>query len=204
LGGGGGPLLASSIISLSSEANPAITGQAVTFVVSITADDPTLGTPTGTVTFMDGNMNLGTSTLDIGGNVGIAQTTFTISTLSVGDHSITAVYNGDANFDPVTSDPVDQTINQDTTTTTLSSSLTPSTKGTAVTFTAIVRPTTSEAGTPTGTIDFQDGGTVFQTVSLTPYAFSAAQATFTTSTLDVGDHPITAGTRISSPPLRMA
>ena len=64
----------------------------MTFTATVTAVAPGSGTPTGTVTFMDGATTLGTATLN--GRRG----TFTTSTLAVGAHSITAVYGGDGNF----------------------------------------------------------------------------------------------------------
>jgi Bacterial Ig-like domain (group 3)/WD40-like Beta Propeller Repeat len=72
---------------LSSSVNPSVLGQSATFTAAVgsAADSP----PTGTVTFSDGAMNLGTGTLASG------DATFTTSSLSVGSHSITAQYSGD-------------------------------------------------------------------------------------------------------------
>ena len=57
----------------------------------------TVGTPTGTVTFLDGATPLGTGTL----TAGVA--TLTTSTLAAGSHTITAAYGGDTNFAAATS-----------------------------------------------------------------------------------------------------
>lgn len=73
---------------------------------------------------------------------------------------------------------------------TLASSLNPSAHGQSVTFTATVTNTSSTAGTPTGTIVFSDGSTVLVTQQLTS-ANNTAVASFSTSTLAVGPHPIT-------------
>jgi hypothetical protein len=70
------------------------------------------------------------------------------------------------------------------TTTTLASSVNPSSVGQAVTFTATV---TSGSGTPTGTVNFMDGGATLGTATLV-----AGVATFTTSSLALGSHTITA------------
>jgi len=51
------------------------------------------GTPTGTVQFMDGTTILGTSTLD-----SRAVAPYSTTTLSLGNHSITALYSGDIQF----------------------------------------------------------------------------------------------------------
>ena len=74
--------------ALSSSANPASYGQAVTFTATVSG----AGNPTGTVTFQDGGTTLGTATLN---GSGVATYTTGAFTLSVGTHSITAVYGGD-------------------------------------------------------------------------------------------------------------
>ena len=56
------------------------------------AANPDAGTPTGTVTFMEGSTVLATATLSSG------QVQFTTSSLGPGTHSISAVYSGDTNF----------------------------------------------------------------------------------------------------------
>ena len=76
---------------MTSSANPSIFGQTVTFTATVTATAPASGTPTGTVTFKDGAATLGTGTL----SGGVA--TFAISSLAIGNHTITAVYGGDTN-----------------------------------------------------------------------------------------------------------
>ena len=83
-----------------SSANPSVFGQSVTFTATVTANAPGSGTPTGTVTFMDGSTTLGTGTLN-----GSGVATFSTSGLSVGSHSITAVYGGDTDFTTSTSSP---------------------------------------------------------------------------------------------------
>jgi hypothetical protein len=87
---------------LTSSDNPAMEGEQVTFTATVNA---TTGTPTGVVTFYDGTTLLGTGTLD--GN-GVA--TLTISSLTLGDHSITAFYNGDIKDGISTSPVLTQTI----------------------------------------------------------------------------------------------
>jgi hypothetical protein len=87
---------------LASSGNPVTAGTPVTFTVTVTA--PT-GTPTGVVAFYDGITFLGTATLDANGVA-----TFAISTLAVGDHSITAFYNGDVADGTSTSNVFTQTI----------------------------------------------------------------------------------------------
>jgi hypothetical protein len=90
--------------TLASSANPSTFGQSVTFTATVAPASPGAGTPTGTVTFYDGSNAIGTGAL----TGGVAS--FTISTLSVGTHSIKAVYGGDANFKTSTSDSLKQKV----------------------------------------------------------------------------------------------
>ena len=60
------------------------------------------------------------------------------ASLASGAHAITAVYAGDANYQLSTSHLVNQVVNRNATTTTLTSGLNPSTFGQTVTFTAKV------------------------------------------------------------------
>ncbi len=167
-----------SSIAVGSSNNPSIIGTAVTFTAAVTS--PVTGTLTGTVTFQDGATALGMGTLS-GGTA-----TFTTSGLTAGTHSITAVYSGDANFAGGTSPALMQTVNKVGDSTSVASSNNPSIFGSAVTFTATVKPATG-SGTPTGTVTFNDGATVLGAGTL-----SGATATFTTSGLTGGTHSITA------------
>ena len=156
--------------------NPSDVGQSVFFGVSVIATKLN-GIPTGTVTLMDGNTPIGTSTLD---KLGL--TSFNISTLTSGSHNITAVYGGDKNFLGSTSNIVVQKVDYDTKTS-LTSNNNPSTLGQSVMFTATV----TGAGGPTGTVVFRDGLAVLGSSSLT-----SGKATYTTSGLPAGSHSITA------------
>jgi hypothetical protein len=73
--------------SLHSSVNPSVLGQPVTFTATVSGGS----SPSGTVTFSDGGSQLGTVSL-----AGITAT-FTTSSLSLGNHAITARYNGNAN-----------------------------------------------------------------------------------------------------------
>jgi large repetitive protein len=157
-------------------------GQAVTFTVSVTANPPGAGTPTGTVTFLDGAVSLGTATL----SGGIAS--FTTSALLAGNHSIAAAYAGDVNFLASTSaTALSETISKDNSTTTLASSLTPSAFGQQV-ITATVIANPPGAGTPTGSVIFTVDGTPLPAVSLN----AAGQAALPGTALGAGTHSITA------------
>ena len=79
------------------------------------------------------------------------------------------------------------TITKANTTTVVASSPNPSAYAQSVTFTATVSAVAPGSGTPTGTVTFKDGSTVLGTGTL-----SGGVATFSTSTLAVGSHSITA------------
>src|SRR5262249_52318553 len=128
---------------------------------------------------LDGATTLGTGTLSAG------KATLLVSSLTVGSHTLTAVYSGDTNFAGNTSAAITQTVNKATTTTALVSSVNPSTTGQTVTFTATVSP--QSGGTPPGTVTFRDGATNLATI-----AMSGGKASFTTSSLTRGTHTISA------------
>jgi pimeloyl-ACP methyl ester carboxylesterase len=95
----------STITTLVSSPNPSSLGDTVTFTATIDAVFPGTGIPTGTVSFKDGLTEIGSGTLDAFG-----QAEFATSDLTVGDHDITAVYNGNEYFQGNTSSPVTQIV----------------------------------------------------------------------------------------------
>src|SRR5712692_7629980 len=164
-----------------SSANPSVFGQGVIFSAAVAPAAPGAGSPTGTVTFQDGATSLGTSGIING------QASFTTSSLAVGSHSVTTVYNGDGNFNGASSAPVTQAVNKAASSTSVASSANPAAFAQPVTFTATVAAVAPGAGTPAGAVDFLDGGTSLGTASLT-----GGQATFTSSSLSIASHSITA------------
>lgn len=171
-------------VALTSSVNPSTFGQSVTFTAAVTIVSGS-GTPTGTVDFFDGATKLDATAVAISGT-GVA--TFSTTALMVGVHSITATYNGDNNDSTSTSSPLQQTVNEGTATA-LTSSANPSALGSAVTFTASVTAPKGGGVALDGTVTFLDNGT-----ALGPAVALGAggTATFTTSTLANGVHPITA------------
>jgi hypothetical protein len=168
---------ASTTTSVSSSTNPSTFSQAVT--LSATIQTAFGGSATGTITFLDGATSLGTATI----SSNAAQ--LSLSGLSAGSHSITAKYNGDANFSGSTSTTLTQTVNQASTTTAVVSATNPSAFGQTVAFTASVQ--SSSSGTPTGNVTFFDGGTSLGSVSL-----SGTSAQLTLASLSLGSHSISA------------
>ena len=171
---------AASSTSVSSSHNPSVFGQSVTFTATVAAVSPGSGTPTGSVTLKGGATVLQTIALSSG------KATFTTSALTVGAHSITAVYNGNVDFSTSASAALAQTVDKAATSTTLTSSLNPLKLGQTLTFTTTVAAVSPGSGIPAGSVTLKDGATVLQTIAL-----SSGKATFTTSALTVGAHSIT-------------
>jgi hypothetical protein len=160
--------------------NPSQYNQTVQLTATVTS--PT-GTPTGSVNFLqNGTTSIGTVALNASGVATLA-----ISKSIVGLHALSAAYLGAANFGTSTSATVDLTVNQDSTTTTLASSLNPSNVGQAVMLTATV--TSQFGGSPGGTVTFVDGTT---TLGSSPVSTTTHQAQLSTSTLTAGTHNIVA------------
>jgi hypothetical protein len=90
--------------------NPSVVGQGVTFTGSVFAKAPGSGKPTGSVTFKDGGIVLGTGTLSSAG-----QATFSTASLVMGNHAITAIYGGNGNFTASTSGTFGQTVHANAT-----------------------------------------------------------------------------------------
>jgi hypothetical protein len=184
--GSGGKLTqtvtSTSTTTLTSVPNPSTVGQSVTFTATVTGTDSSVPpvTPTGTVVFADGATELGTASI-------VPPATFTTSSLTVGNHAITATYGGDSVFSG-SSGTVTQNVSQaGGTRTALASSKNPSELRNPVTFTATVTPI-GGSGTPTGTVTFKDRGHVLGTAPLN----RNGQAKFTTSSLPVGTQIILA------------
>jgi len=110
----------------------------------------------------------------------------TVHLTGAGSCTITASQAGNSNYNAATNVPQTFSIAKAATTTALTALPNPSNNGQSVTFTATVA---SSAGTPTGTVQFKDGGTNLgspQTLN------GSGVATFSTSALTPGLHTITA------------
>ncbi|MGA2699488.1 MAG: Ig-like domain repeat protein [Isosphaeraceae bacterium] len=171
--------------TVASSTNPSHFGQPVTFTATVKPAAGS-GVPTGSVNFyLDGSTMPLTAQL-----YGSGQAKISIETLSVGPHTITASYSGDSNFTAsATTAPLTQTVNQAATKTTVASSVNPSSFGQLVTFTATVSAASPGSGVPTGSVNFYLDGS---TTPLDTAPLTAGSASFTTSTLAVGSHTITA------------
>ncbi|MFO0678855.1 MAG: Ig-like domain-containing protein [Polyangiaceae bacterium] len=165
-------------VTVTSSGTPSAYGSSVTFEATVASGG---ATPTGTVTFTEGVILLGTTTLDGSGKGSIA-----VGTLSGGSHSITATYSGDAEHAGGSSGAFVQVVSRAPTASVITSSVNPSVSGQSVVFTATV--TSPVSGSITGTVTFSDGSTILGARALD----ASGVATFTTSQLSVGAHSIVA------------
>jgi large repetitive protein len=166
---------ANTVTTLSSSANNIPVGAPIIFTAMVTNSN---GSPvTGSLLFKDGANLLGSAPV-VGGAGSL-----TLSTLSAGNHSITAVYSGDMDDTPSTSAPISQTVQQAATQTTLSFASSTVLAGKPATFNVLVA---SSNGTPAGQASVRDGSTVLGTVTLS----ATGTASFSTSNLAHGTHLI--------------
>jgi hypothetical protein len=142
----------------------------------VTITEPIPPGVSGPVTFSDGTTVLGSAPVVNG------QATLTVPSLPIGTNQITATATNTSTNGPITSPPTQVTVAKATVVVTLASSANPSNPSQAVTFSATVH-----AGA-TGSITFLDGTTIVGVGTMN----AAGVATFTTSTLTIGSHPITA------------
>jgi hypothetical protein len=149
-------------------------GQTVKFTVSVSGSTPK---PGGRVSFRDNDWEFGTASL----NGGVAQ--LSTSSLAVGSHSISALYEGNSTYQRVTSNRVTVTVNSPSAVK-LEVSPTETTAGKVAILKATV---TGGTGQPTGTVKFYDGSNMLGSGALEDGA-----ANYSTSALTAGSHSITA------------
>ncbi|MET3940593.1 hypothetical protein ABIC22_003405 [Paenibacillus sp. PvP094] len=188
-------------VTIESTRNPASEGEPVAFMARVSRNyNDTYDMPTGTVTFKDGDIVLGTA--EVGTDVTKPDLAFySVRSLSAGDHQITAEYNGNSTFKGSTSAPLTQTITTEAasatehpTVTKVTSYLNPSKYGDAVTFYVRTETKPQISRDIAGSVILMDGDKELATLAMWPdgVANGVAKAYFTTSDLSVGDHPITA------------
>ena len=171
---------AASTTVVTSSVNPSVFGQTVTLTARVT---PLAAT--GTVQFtLDGAAVGGPVTLGATGRA-----TLVTNVLSVGSHTVSAVYSGNVNYLASSSPNLTQTVNKANSRTVVTTSGTPATAGTTVVFTATVTARAPGSGIPAGTVQFRiDGVNRGAAVSLNP----SGRAVFATSTLAAGRHTVSA------------
>jgi uncharacterized protein YjdB len=160
---------------LTAGTNPSVFGDSLTFTANVTP-----ASATGTLVFFDGSTPIsGNLTLSSGA------ASLTIPALGAGTHSITAQYSGDANVNPSTSAGWTQTVNKANTAITLvqAEDIDGLKLGAPGTFMATVTPANA-----TGSVVFFDGTTPISGA----IPLNNGTAVFTTSTLAIGTHMISA------------
>lgn len=176
---------ANTLLSITSdEPEPSSPGQTITVQWTLAINGSGTGvTPTGNVTVsVNSTPSVACTPVQAAFGAGSCQ----LAIADPGQYSITASYAGDANLNP-SSDNEPHTVSAAGSTTTLSSSLNPSTVGDNVTFTAHVAPA-SGGGTPTGTVKFFEGAIQIGQANLD----GSGDAQITKNDLAQGDHAITA------------
>ena len=174
---------APTTVTVDDASSQSVVGQTVVFTASIASPAP--GT-TGTVQFADDGDPIGSGVVSGG------QATFETSSLALGAHTITAVYEGDDNFVGGSStNTVTQTVGQAATPTEVTSAHDPGLVGQTIAYTATVAVATPGSGTPTGTASFSDGGNPIpgcQGLALSPappLVVTCPQAYDTTASQDI-------------------
>jgi hypothetical protein len=167
-----------SATTLTGTPGPSVFGQAAKFTATVSAAG---GTPSGTVTFKDGNTSIGTASLSGG------KATLNYCGLTAGTHTITAVYGGSTNYNGSTSASVSQVVSKADTSMSVTSSSGTIKAGKTVTFTATINVLSPGGGNPGGMITFMDGTRTIGTSTL-----SCGKATLNLSSLARGTHTIKA------------
>jgi hypothetical protein len=167
--------------SLTSSLNPAPYGSSATLKATVDSVAPSVVTPTGTVSFREGETVLAIVPLSAGG---VAK--YALKTVAPGSYEITATYNGGEGFE-ASGSTLKQTIVKASTELTLTSSKNPAPKGSSGTLKATVKALAPGGGTPNGTVTFREGETVLATIPLT-----SSSVTYPLKSLAVGTHNVTA------------
>ena len=185
------PTVAPTTTTVVSSVNPSVAGQPMTFTATVSP----CCLPTGSVTFSVGNLRLGCGgSLSQGKStcqaVGFEPISGPSTSLGVGAYSITATYNGDGNYASSSSAIVNQVVQPNKSTVSLTAWTYRGGTGASeaalreqVSFSAGVGPNVGLV--PTGNITFFDGATVLGTTS-------AVSAGLTTFDLALGTHSIKA------------
>jgi hypothetical protein len=173
-----------TVTTLTAAPNPNSYGTSAILTATVTCVASGCGTPTGTVTFTNGGVN-------IAGCVGTALSSgaaaCTLSGLNGGSYSVAAAFTPTVNYYSSTSSTVTQQVVAASTATVLTSSSSPnSASGTSVSFTATV--TAASGGPAVGNVAFKDGATTLATVAVN----GSGVATYATSTLAIGTHAMSA------------
>ena len=178
----------STTTAIVSNPNPSGFGQSVSFTATVTTGAGT-GNLSGAVAFYDGTTLLGPSVpLNTGSATGQAIAIFTISTLAVGTHTITAVYDNTNDPDHFTSSGILTQSVLEGTVTTLTASEKTANLGDTVLFTATVSAANGGGYPLDGSVTFTIGATILCTQNIN----ASGVATCSASALTQGVNQIAA------------
>jgi hypothetical protein len=90
---------ATTTTAVVSSVNSSILAQPVTFTVTVSPVTPAVATPAGNVTLKDGSCSEGSALAAAAALDGLGQASFTVSSLTAGNHPVTACYAGTASFE---------------------------------------------------------------------------------------------------------
>ena len=184
-------IASTTALTSSSTANTSTINEAVTLTATVTPSNGAVPL-TGNVAFTDGGGPVAGCTVSFTASTGKA--TCTTSTLSLGAHTLKAVYAGDASY-TTSNSSITQTVNQGSTTTTISTSNTSPAVNQQVTLTATVTPNPTGATKLSGSVTFTDtpqGGSAVAICSNIAVSPSTGIATCTDSWAAAATHTITA------------
>jgi hypothetical protein len=171
---------AATASTLESTLNPAAFGSAATLKMTVKAVAPGGGTPSGNVTFSEGETVLAVVPL----SAGVAR--YAIKPLAPGSHPITATYGGGETYEGSEAG-LTQTVVKAETALTLTSTKNPAPPGSTGSLKATVKTVSPGGGTAAGTVVFREGETVLANVPL-----ASGSATLPLKSLPVGSHEISA------------
>ncbi|HEY2017146.1 MAG TPA: Ig-like domain-containing protein, partial [Bryobacteraceae bacterium] len=173
-------------ISMATPLATPVFGAAVTVTASLQFAGQ--ATPTGTVAFSDGTTSLASVAVAADGRAALVFPSGTLGPLSVGTHSISAVYSGDANYQPATAAALSVTVGKAATAVALTSN--PLQSGQPLNLKAVVSIVSPGSATPSGAVDFANGASAIAGCSAIPVQNGTALCTTTFS--QSGDYAIKA------------
>jgi hypothetical protein len=175
-------------IALSTAPNPSVAGERPITLTATVSANPGPTTPTGEITVYVAGDPVEGGRLDYAGHYQVDM----YLDVGLGHNSITATYFGDTTYPVPASATLEHLVNQDVTSTTLSSSPNPSIEGQTVTFQSATSVTASGSLTPTGTVSFYEHGNMLigRILLGTSPLDANGRATLTTARLPAGTAPV--------------
>lgn len=169
--------------SISAVSGSGVYNTTATLTATLTSGSPVSGK---TISFKVNGTSVGTATTDVNGVATLSGVNIAGRNVGTYPNLVQATFAGDASY--LGSNATGTlTVNKAATTTNVTSSINPSGSGQSVTFTATV---SSAAGTPPGNLQFKVDGS---SAGISPLALNGSGvASFSTSSLSVGTHTITA------------